>query len=172
MVEYTKRGSQLTRGFSWASSFDKDYALYESYLKKGYEKLYFGENYYWGVVNIPERKIFTYTEGDILLIEAPDVDHLIGEIEDYYNFLRAKGNEPDVYGGIPLIIERLKGKSGVVNEKIITIWTDDITIARMVADKFNGVIQTGIWPPAVNVKKEVEQEARDYLHNLIELRRQ
>lgn len=96
-MEKTECGNTIKRGFSMAGSNGSEYAVMEKYLDKGYQELYYSAPYYWAVVNLEERKIFTYTEGDTALIECESKDALIKEINGYIAFLeeseQAKTNE-------------------------------------------------------------------------------
>ena len=77
----------MTRGFSMAGSDGSELGVYTTMLEKGYEELYYNAPYYWGIINVPENKIFTYTEGDTLLIECPTTQHLYDEAKSYIDFI-------------------------------------------------------------------------------------
>lgn len=78
--EYNSRGSKVTRGFM---SIDRYY--YDRKLKssEGWEQYDTTEDaWYFGVwVNVRTRKIFSYTEGDLTLVESPTQEIFIAELK-------------------------------------------------------------------------------------------
>lgn len=96
--EHTLLGSKITRGFSMAGSYGTELSLYESMLKKGYRELYYDAPYHWGVINVPEKKIFTYTEGDTALIECNTYEQLLKEAQGHIDFLIEQGYSKAAYG--------------------------------------------------------------------------
>jgi len=101
-IERTELGSTLERGFLLEGQ-DKFYNL----LKRGWDELYFFAPYYWGAINISQRQIFTFTEGDTALVTAPDLDTLKKEAERYYNYLRNQGESVAGYGEQESILRKI-----------------------------------------------------------------
>lgn len=106
--ELTQSGNKITRGFSFAGSRGTELDMMSYLMKKGYEELYYDAPYYWAVINIPEKKVYTYTEGDTALIEAPDMQHLIAEVQGTWDFLKGQGYSKAVYGEIPYVMEKMR----------------------------------------------------------------
>ncbi len=90
-MEKTECGNTIKRGFSMAGSDGSELSVMEKYFNKGYRELYYSAPYYWAVVNMEEKKIFTYTEGDTALIECESKEALIKEINGYVAFLEESG---------------------------------------------------------------------------------
>lgn len=115
--ETTETGCKITRGFSMAGSFGGELSVFERMLKKGFIELYYDAPYYWGVINIPEKKIFTYTEGDTTLIECPTAEKLTAEATAHIDFLKESGYGKISYGEWDDVLERLQSAQGGVSAK-------------------------------------------------------
>ena len=88
--EINENGNTLRRGFSFTG--DDGYGQFESWLGyKDYREFYYDAPYYWGVISIKQMKIYTYTEGDTLLIKCKDKKSFIKEIKDHMKFLKDSG---------------------------------------------------------------------------------
>lgn len=116
-VETTDVGCKLTRGFSPAGWFGKELDLFASLIKKGFTELYYSAPYHWGVINIPEKKVFTYTEGDTALIECDTPERLVKEAQAHIDFLKEMGYSKASYGEW----EELKKKLPKVSTKTVEV---------------------------------------------------
>jgi hypothetical protein len=93
-IEKTIMGNKIIRGFRMGDGFNTMANL----LKKDWQELYYDAPYYWGVIDIEKRRIFTYTEGDTQLIECDNLDSLVREAESYINFLKEQKYSRAAYG--------------------------------------------------------------------------
>lgn len=91
MKEYDKNGNEIIRGFSMAGCDGSELRIIEKLFNKGYKELYYSAPYFWGVINLEENKIFTYTEGDTSLTICKDKKSLIKELKGYIKFLKDSG---------------------------------------------------------------------------------
>jgi hypothetical protein len=102
LIERTELGSTLERGFLLEGQ-DKFYY----FLNRSWNELYFFAPYYWAVINIPQKQIFTFTEGDTGLITATDLDTLKKEAERYYRYLEEQGESKAGYGEKESILRKI-----------------------------------------------------------------
>ena len=86
----TKQGNTIKDGF-FMSMDNENWDLFMAYLEKGWKELYYTAPYYWGVANLEERKIFTYTEGDTSVVECKTQESFEAELKDYYKFVKENG---------------------------------------------------------------------------------
>ena len=98
MNEKTKFGNEIVRDFSFAGCNGTELDLFRRLSQKGFRELYYNAPYYWGMINIKTKEIFTYTEGDTTLIKCKTLKSLKKEAEGYINFLKKSGFSENVYG--------------------------------------------------------------------------
>jgi len=101
-IERTEPGSTIERGFL-LDGHNKFYNL----LTRGWDELYFFAPYHWAAINIPQKQIFTFTEGDTGLITAPDLDTLKKEAERYYSYLEQQGESKAGYGEKESVLRKI-----------------------------------------------------------------
>lgn len=93
----TRCGNSIVRGFSWAGSDGSELNLFSDLCSKGYDEFYYSAPYHWGVVNVKERKIFSYTEGDTALISCDDDESFKKELMSHWNYY--KESNPRLFDG-------------------------------------------------------------------------
>lgn len=117
--ERTKLGNKITRGFSPAGWYGRDLASFLKQLGKGWKELYYEAPYHWATINIPERKIFTYTEGDTALIECDTTSKLHEEAKAHIDYLKEMGYSKPVYGEWEGLEKEILGQSGKEVESLV-----------------------------------------------------
>lgn len=84
--ELTSRGNRIRRGFSYAGCNGTELDIFSKLRGQGYSEFYYSAPYSWGIVNIAERKIFTYCEGDTALVECKSDRSFKAELLEYWKF--------------------------------------------------------------------------------------
>ena len=85
--ELTSNGNRIRRGFSFAGCNGTELDIFSKLRSKGYKEFYYSAPYHWGVVNVKEMKIYTYTEGDIALTECKSLKKFQKELMSHWEFM-------------------------------------------------------------------------------------
>lgn len=84
--ELTQYGNRIRRGFSFASCSGSEMNIFGNLRSNGWNEFYYSAPYHWGVANIKEMKIFTYTEGDTAMIECKNKRTFKAEMKAHWDF--------------------------------------------------------------------------------------
>ncbi len=111
-MEINERGNTIERGFElYSDRYKYDFRICTA--EKGWKQYDTAQDAsYFGIwVNVQERKIFTYAEGDTTLITCPTIESLRAELESMAKFYGdpppawivydTAGNRTDIYDTRP-----------------------------------------------------------------------
>ncbi len=104
MVLLTAAGCKIERDFTMADGFN----VYSSKVDKGFEELYYSAPFSWGAIDPKEKKIVTFTEGDINMITCDNKKQLIAEATAHIKFTRAQEGSRTGTGEWESLLKRMK----------------------------------------------------------------
>ena len=100
----TNYGSSIYDSFMMSPS-DQNMDLFLYLLDNGYTEMYYTAPYHWGAANPKDKKIVTYTEGDISVTTCKDPRILKVEVSRHHDFI--KDNYPHASNEWVLLDQRI-----------------------------------------------------------------
>lgn len=95
--EETENGNVIRRGFSFSGCNGTEMNIFGKLRTSGYDEFYYSAPYHWAVVNVKEKRIYCYTEGDTAMIECKSQDKFKAELQAHWDFMM--GNHPSALDG-------------------------------------------------------------------------
>ena len=101
----TIHGSRIDDAFLMSPG-DENMDLFLNLLDNGYIEMYYTAPYHWGVASPKDKRIVTYTEGDISVTTCKDPYRLKEEVKEHHHFI--KGNYPNASNEWELLDKGIK----------------------------------------------------------------
>jgi len=110
LKELDEKGCTIIRDFFFSPD-GEDFQLMMNMMDKGWKELYYTAPYHWALVNIKNKQIYTYTEGDTCSVTCPDDNILLDTADEYIKYIRKNyPKSPEVWADGEILVEELKNK--------------------------------------------------------------